>query len=62
MVSFKVSLITGTIFTTDRILVDCLSFRCVGLNARDVKDNEDYICRRCIVKNPVGESETVDAL
>lgn len=26
--------------------------RCVGLQARDVKANEDYICRRCAVKNP----------
>lgn len=29
----------------------CLT-RCVGLQARDVKANEDYICRRCAVKNP----------
>ena len=25
--------------------------RCVGLAAKDVKANEDYICRRCIVKD-----------
>lgn len=31
--------------------------RCVGLQARDVKANEDYICRRCSVKNPSGEAD-----
>lgn len=40
------------------ILIVFLSFRCVGLQARDVKANEDYICRRCAVKNPAsGEAD-----
>ncbi|EFX69009.1 hypothetical protein DAPPUDRAFT_301194 [Daphnia pulex] len=34
--------------------------RCVGLQARDVKANEDYICRRCAVKNPPAGDDDID--
>lgn len=39
--------------------VDLFS-RCVGLQARDVKANEDYICRRCAVKNPPVGDDDID--